>query len=70
MRQGESEAPKGGLDQFLHDVDKKLTEMEANEPKIRAWFEVEFKNRFPELFEEKKQTGSEGDRGAGEQKIA
>jgi transcriptional regulator with XRE-family HTH domain len=50
-----------GLDEFLHYIDMRLTELERSEPDIRAWFRVEFKKRFPELLEEKKETETQAD---------
>ena len=43
-----------GKDEFLIYIDKRLAELEKEKPKIRAWFEVEFEDRFPEIIEGKK----------------
>ena len=47
-----------------------LTSQEKEEPGYRAWFSIECKKRFPELFEEKKQAETEVDKRVADQKIA
>ena len=43
-----------GKDEFLNHLDKRLTELEIDEPDFRTWFRVEFKKKFPEIINGKK----------------
>jgi transcriptional regulator with XRE-family HTH domain len=84
MMRGEGEVAQGGeslqdlnrrredrfVDKFLAELDNYLTSQEKEEPGYRAWFRIECKKRFPELFQEKKQAETEGDKGPVEQKMA
>jgi len=58
------------VDKFLTELDNRLRNLEKEDPGYRVWFRIECKKRFPELFEEKKRAGAEGDEGLAEQKIA
>jgi len=58
------------VDKFLAELDNYLSSQEKEEPGYRAWFRIECKKRFPELFKEKKQAETKVDKRVADQKIA
>jgi len=58
------------VDKFLMELDNYLMSLEKEEPGYRAWFRIECKKRFPELFKEKKGVAAEVSEGLAKQKIA
>lgn len=57
MKKGEAEK---ATDPFLAEIDKRLDELETNEPGFRAWFRIQFKKKFPEITEGKRETAGTG----------
>ena len=58
------------VDKFLMELDNRLMSLEKEDPGYRAWFRIECKKRFPELFGEKKRAGAEVSEGLAKQNVA